>query len=255
MILGEPPRTGYDLSFRFFSIPVRVHPYFWLLSVLLIARPLLSETNARDFLALLLPWTAAVFVGIVVHELGHAVAMRFYGRRPWITLYALGGITSSGEDGSYGSKTNATLREVLISVAGPMAGFLLAAMVVLVLWSTGHGVVFRLELPYGLSIDTAPVGTRLLTRFIDDLLTVSVYWGVLNLLPIYPLDGGQIAREIFLKLNRREGIARSLMLSVVTAGALAAIGLLVWQDLFIAILFGYMAYTSYATLEAYRRRW
>lgn len=255
MILGEPPRTAYDLHFRLFGIPVRVHPFFWLLCVLLMAGSLLRATSARDFFFLLAPWTAAVFLGVLVHELGHAAAMRAYGRFCWITLHGFGGLTSSDAGGDYGGRGFATLSQVIISVAGPAAGFALAAMVVLSIWLTGHRIEFALGPPYGLQIGMELVGTELFTDFLFDLLVVSIYWGLLNLLPIYPLDGGQIAREVLLKLNRREGIERSLMLSIVTAGGMAAIGLFVWRDLFVAILFGYLAWSGYAALQAYRQSW
>ena len=255
MILGEPPRSAYDLHFRLFGIPVRVHPLFWLLTVLLMPRSLLETTNARDFLAMLLPWLSAVFVSVLIHELGHAAAMRFYGRRPWITLYAMGGLTSSQQDGFYGSAKSATLREIVISVAGPAAGFVLAATLALAVRLSGHAIFFQFGWPIGLILDMEPIGSALLSDFIYYLLFVSIYWGVLNLLPIYPLDGGQIAREVFLAWDSREGIRRSLMLSVISAAALAAIGLLLWQSLFVAILFGYMAYTSYTALQSYRQHW
>jgi membrane-associated protease RseP (regulator of RpoE activity) len=131
----------------------------------------------------------------------------------------------------------------------------MAAAVVLLLRGTGHRIVFGLSLAGGLDIRMDLIGSELFTDFVYYLLVVSIYWGVLNLLPIYPLDGGQIAREVFLKLSRREGIRQSLALSVATAGGLAVIGLLVWRDVFIAIVFGYLAYSNYAALQAYRSRW
>ena len=30
-----------------------------------------------------------------------------------------------------------------------------------------------------------------------DLLFVNIFWGLVNLLPVFPLDGGQISRELF----------------------------------------------------------
>ena len=36
--------------------------------------------------ASVLTWIIAVFLSILVHELGHALAMRAYGFRPWIVL-------------------------------------------------------------------------------------------------------------------------------------------------------------------------
>ena len=255
MILGEPPRSAYDLHFRLFGIPIRVHPFFWLLCVLLMANRLLHASNVRDFLFLLVPWVAAVFVGVLVHELGHAAAMRAYGRFCWITLYGFGGLTSSNFDGNYGERSSATLSQIITSVAGPAAGFALAAAVVLSIQLTGHRIEFAWGLPHGLQIAMERIGTELFTDFLYYVLVVSIYWGVLNLLPIYPLDGGQVAREVLLKFSPREGIARSLMLSVATAGGMAVVGLLVWRDLFVAILFGYLAWSSFATLQAYRRSW
>ena len=80
---------------------------------------------------------------------------------------------------------------------------------------------------------------------------VCVFWGLVNLLPIYPLDGGQIVRELLLKFNPQEGIRQSLILSIVAAGAVAAYAMShqLWVT---GIFFGYLAYSSFATLQAYR---
>jgi len=47
---------------------------------------------------------------------------------------------------------------------------------------------------------------------IQQLLFINVLWGIVNLLPVYPLDGGQIAREVLVAVNPRAGIQQSLML-------------------------------------------
>ena len=47
----------------------------------------------------------------------------------------------------------------------------------------------------------------------------------MNLLPVYPLDGGQIARELFTLGNPRNGIIQSLQLSVGAAVLVAAYAL------------------------------
>ena len=87
MLLGEPPRTPYDLNFSLFGIPVRVHPLFWLVTLLLGYE--LAAMPPRC-----LTWIIAVFSAILVHEMGHALAMRAYGFQPWITLYGMGGLTA-----------------------------------------------------------------------------------------------------------------------------------------------------------------
>jgi len=247
VLLGEPPRTQWDLHFALFGIPVRVHPIFWVVAVFMGIR-------GSPRLADLLSWVVAVFIAILVHELGHATVMRAYGFAPWITLYGFGGLTSYSPAQAYGSKGTGTFGQVLISAAGPGAGFLLAASLLVVVAITGHKVQFDLGGSFGFRIGIEPVGSELFTDFLYYVLFVCIFWGVINLLPVYPLDGGQIAREILLKVNPREGIRISLVLSMFTAVALAAIGLLQWRSPFVALFFGFMAYGSYAALQAYRGR-
>ena len=247
MLIGEPPRTPYDLNFLLLGIPVRIHPFFWLAGLLLGPR---QGGPPAIFL-----WIAAVFLAILVHEFGHALVMRAYGFRPWITLYGFGGLASYDQGQTFRSKGSGPLGQVLICLAGPAAGFLLAALLVLGLVLAGHGddlVVVHVWrwviLPWLIQFPNEH-----LADLINNLFQICVLWGVVNLLPIYPLDGGQIAREILLKANPRDGIRQSLMLSILAAGAMALFGL-TRQDWFIAIFFGYLAYASYATLEAYRGR-
>ena len=64
-------------------------------------------------------------------------------------------------------------------------------------------------------------------------------------------DGGQIAREVLLTFNPRDGIRQSLWLSIVAAVGMAVFGLS-REMYFTAIFFAYLAYSSYIMLEAYR---
>ena len=231
MLLGEPPRTQADLNFSLFGIPVRVHPLFWLVTLIL-------GYQSGDVPSVM-TWIVAVFLSILVHEMGHAAVMRAYGFHPWITLYGMGGLASYDQGYSFRSKGTEPLGQVLICLAGPVAGFLLAAFMVLGVILANHAHV---------------VPNARVANLLDNMLFICVVWGVVNLLPIYPLDGGQIAREILLKLNSREGIRWSLLLSILAAGMMAAVGFIQWQSWFVALFFGYLAYTSYATLQAYSGR-
>jgi stage IV sporulation protein FB len=124
LLFAPPPPTRYDLRFTLAGIPVRVHPLFWLIAILF-------GSSSGDFLQLLI-WVAAVFVSILVHELGHAFAMRFYGQRSQVILHMAGGLTVPESAAWGGGSANVYLgptREILISLAGPGAGFLLAALV------------------------------------------------------------------------------------------------------------------------------
>ena len=247
MLLGEPPRSQYDLNFVLFGIPVRVHPFFWLIAVML-------GIGAGGELIDLLVWVVAVFISILCHELGHAMTMRAYGFTPWITLYSLGGLASYNRAQTYRSKGFGTLGQILISAAGPAAGFLLGAVVIAAVRLSGHPIEVTPGGTFGLGIGMGLIGSPVLTGFLYNLLFISLLWGIVNLLPVYPLDGGQIAREILLRVNPHGGIRQSLMLSVFTAAGVAVIGLAKWNDWFVAIFFGYLAYSSYTTLMAYEGR-
>ena len=241
MLLAEPPRTPWDLNFPLFGIPVRVHPMFWVIGLLLG----LNATTA----AALVAWMIAVFVSILVHELGHATTMRAYGYYPSITLYAMGGLTSYGPS-AYGARRLGSFDQILITAAGPVAGFALAGVLYLALTLAHVEVVVEVGLPYLIQMGvTEIVWSAALSRFIKDLFFVSVFWGLVNLLPVYPLDGGQIAREILVRINPLEGDRWSLILSFTTACFLAVVALVQWHSWFTALFFAYLAYWSYAALS------
>src|SRR5579862_2170280 len=90
MIFAEPPRTQWDLKWSMLGVPVRVHPYFWLVSFLLAYHP-----------GVPIPWVlltvAALFVSILVHEFGHALSARQCGEaQSAVVLYAAGGLCLHG---------------------------------------------------------------------------------------------------------------------------------------------------------------
>jgi Zn-dependent protease len=246
--LGDLPPTQYDLRFVLFGIPVRVHPFFWLAAVLT-GMPDLSDTNYR--LGYLVAWVAAFFLAILIHEMGHALMMRSYGYWPWVTLHGLGGMASYAPGQA---RTPALGGRIAIAFAGPGAGFLAAALVVLALMAAGKQVEIVLAYYVIPQIMPSLVGSVHLTLFIYYFLHISVFWGFINLLPVQPLDGGQIARELFAHYNPVEGVRLSLMLSFAVAGLMTAVALIHWKSTFAAILFGYLAYQSYAMLAIHGGR-
>lgn len=197
--------------------------------------------------ALVFIWMGAVFISILIHELGHAVAIRKFGGRCWITLYSFGGLASS--DTPRNSR-----EQILISAAGPAAGFLFAGVILALLRLSGADFTWQ-----SWSImPVSEIGVRNpeLRFLVFQLLWINFAWGFLNLLPIYPLDGGQIARELFTQKNPSRGIVQSLWLSVFTGSGLVIYALLGFEkpSLFIAIMFGFLAYSSYSAIQAYTGR-
>jgi stage IV sporulation protein FB len=248
VLLGEPQRTPYDLSFGLFGIPVRVHPLFWVMTVVLGA-------NGKDGISIL-TWIAAVFLSILFHELGHAWMMQLYGFRPWIVLYGMGGLTSFDPRDPFGSKRADSLAHVLISAAGPVAGFLLAAAIVAGFYAAGHGDQVEFCDPWKL-LPQVDLSNARIAYLLNKIFYICVFWGLVNLLPIYPLDGGQIVREVLLRFSPGDGIRQSMIVSMFAAVAMAAYGWVHWESLYIALFFGYLAYESFIALQNYTggRRW
>jgi stage IV sporulation protein FB len=266
LILGEPPPSPGDLHFRLFGFPVRIHPFFWLVSLFL-------GIGGRDDKPVdVLIWVIVVFVSILVHELGHAFLQRYYGGRPWITLYSFGGLASCDDC------DRSPWPQIIIALAGPVAGFILAAIVFAVVALTGHAIGFTLaagrdldslmqELMVSREINRIllqpltlfavyfePFQSDVVNTVVSDLLQINIMWGILNLLPIYPLDGGRVARELFTLRDARNGMIQSLQLSAGTA-ALVGVYALLNQKIFMTLMFGFLAYGSFQTWQAYRDRW
>jgi len=149
MLLLEPPPTRFDLRFTVARVPVRVHPLFWLVAALL-------GFSAGDPVFVLI-WVGVVFVSILVHEFGHAIAMRHYGESPRVVLHALGGLTIAEPTpwgGRWANVSPGGRQQILISAAGPGAGFLLAGLVLIVgmagILALGAGAAFGgAEIPSG----------------------------------------------------------------------------------------------------------
>src|SRR5512147_1097403 len=127
--------TRYDLRFSIAGIPVRVHPSFWLIALIF---------GASGDVLLLPIWVLVVFVSILIHELGHALAFRRYGQRSRIVLHFAGGLTIP-EPVSWGSTyANVGLtpnQQIFISIAGLGAGFLFAALIIAVVQIIGGSVI------------------------------------------------------------------------------------------------------------------
>lgn len=227
-MLGNAAPTPFDLRFSLFGIPVRVHPFFWLFTA---AMGWNSRVPQLTFL-----WVACVFVSILVHEFGHALmAQACEADCHEVVLYAFGGYAAISPGRNYTTK-----RSVLISLAGPGAGFILYGVFVLVDFLIEH---------FGL----VPVDPRTATYLEITLRMmefINLWWGLVNLLPVYPLDGGRVARSLFTHYRYRDGLEMSLKLSLVAAGAVAAY--LFMHDRgrpMNAILFASLAFENFQELQ------
>ncbi len=243
-----PPPTRYDLYFTIAQIPVRVHPLFWLMAFLF-------GFSLGDPAYILL-WVAIVFISVLLHELGHALVMRKYGLSPSIVLYALGGGTAA-EPLLWGTGRARValhpLQEIFIVAAGPLSNFLFAGLIILgALIAGGHTIWARWFFVAPWPYIVLPSQSAFVNSAVHMLLWVNLFWAMLNLAPVYPLDGGQIARHAWSHADPYRGLYRSLWLSLVAGALISAAGLFLWRSAYLFLLFGVLAFQSYQALQAYR---
>lgn len=255
MLLSEPPKTDYDFEFPFMGFSVRVSIGFWIMGFLLGYDSASAWAGALDLNrgVVLMIWIFVLFASILIHELGHALAFRRYGIHSSIVLYHMGGLAIPRGSFRGGSGNLTSNEHIAVSFAGPLFQLILAGIVIALLKITGYAI------PVVGWIEGLEGGRRFespgMAIFVHHLLFVNIYWAVLNLIPIWPLDGGQIAREVV----RRFGgtVYHSSVLSIVCCIG-AAIYLLKTEShsLFTFVLLASLAFTNYQVINSnFGRRW
>ncbi len=144
------------------------------------------------------------------------MAAKNYGAYPEIRLHGLGGLTIM--PGGYFNRA----QNIFVSAAGPMAGFALCGLA----W-----LIDRAYPPRPYSIPDVLLGT---------FIYINLIWTLLNLLPILPLDGGQILRDLLGPQN----IKIAIWIGVICAGA-AAIWAFQNKQIFLALMMGFLAYGNF----------
>ncbi|NNF55928.1 MAG: hypothetical protein HKN03_15990 [Acidimicrobiales bacterium] len=148
-------------QFSLFGFGIRIEIFFGLLAAWVMAS--FSPDYVRGAAIV-----AAVGASILVHELGHAFAFRHYGFESSIVLHGLGGYTMPVQ----GTRLS-NGQDLVVSLAGPFTQIV------------GLGLPALLISRQGTFTGTADVVVRSLVWF-------NLLWGAVNLLPVLPLDGGNI---------------------------------------------------------------
>lgn len=181
--------------FTIAGIPVSASPFYFLL--------LLMFSNGDWMRGLI--WAICITISLIVHELGHALVARHLRHDPSIMLHGFGGLTSR-------TRTGRDVEEAAIIATGPAAGLALG-LGIFGLWQllayTGLGQL--------LFSATA-------VQFFYALVYPCIVWNMLNLIPLWPLDGGQLFRLAVLRFTsgaRADRITHGLSLVLIA-------GLAVW---------------------------
>ncbi len=222
-VTNPSPLSGVGLSrgglhFRLFGFPVAIE-----LSFILVLAFLGFATVSRG-LAFLLIWIVVAVVAVLLHELGHAFAARAAGAAPRIELSGFGGLTTFSL-----VERPSRLRSLGISAAGPFSGLVIGGALLLVVRY----------------IDIDPASTAAFVIEVGVFVTLG--WGVLNLLPILPMDGGHILAELLPgQPDKRERLAAVLSIGL---AALAGVFAVLNGWIFAALLFGWFAFINFTALR------
>lgn len=171
-----------------------VSPWFFLLGAYYVF---------REGLKMGITTVLCVGVSILVHELGHALVASRYRLSPQILLHGLGGLCAH-------ERAERDRHDALILVCGPLAGLLLGVLV--------------LALQLGLLAGGVALSRDVETVFVI-MLFINIGWSIVNLLPMWPLDGGRLFRLGLLQVMRpllAERITHAV--SVLLLGAAAVFG-------------------------------
>lgn len=194
-------------------IPIFIHPIFWFLIFFI------GFINDTSIVSILL-WAAIAFISVLIHEYGHALTALAFGQKAEIHLVGLGGLTQRE-----GSKL-ALWKDFIVVLNGPLAGLLLgSAAYLLAKTLDGH-----------------------LNSLLEHALWITFYanmvWTAINLLPIYPLDGGHLLRIILESIFGMRGIKTSLFISCIFS-ILLGICYFIAQNMMLGAIFLLLAFESY----------
>jgi Zn-dependent protease len=209
------------IRFSLFRIPVEVQPFFWISLVILGGA--MGADSVNEIFRIVL-FVLAGFISVLVHEFGHALTARSFGANCRITLQAFGGYAA------YSGVRMTRARSFLITAAGPGIQIVLGLVVMLLL----H-----------LLPDHGSFGAY----FLSELMLISFFWAILNLLPVLPLDGGQM-------LNAALGPARikiTLWVTIIVAVVVALATYNLTGSIIFPIFLGMFAWQAFQALKDQRQ--
>jgi len=213
--LGSVGRTSIDVDFNF---------------VFLVLLFVVLNYNPAQGIHYALLWIPIVFISVLVHELAHAGAIAAFGfGASQIILTGMGGVTIN-------RRRARPWQDFVISVAGPASSFLIFG---LCLWLMQNVAVVRTD--------------RMLDALVPRLSSANFFWGVFNLIPVPPLDGGHATRDFFrMFLSERNAFVAAIWIAIIGGGAIAAV-LLVFKWFFVALYIAWFVYMAFEQWRYFKR--
>jgi Zn-dependent protease len=194
------------------KIPLTIHPFFWVFSALI------GWLNSNGSLPIAALWVLVIFYSVLIHEWGHALTAVAFRQKAAIQLVAMGGLTT------FQGPPLAFWKQFLITLNGPLFGFGLYLIATFVLHTWTLSPVF-----YDLVLMTQ---------------MANLFWTIVNLLPVLPLDGGQLLRIVLEANFGLKGLRASMLLGAIFA-SLLSFYFFIGQNLFIGAFFFLFAFQSF----------
>lgn len=168
-------------------IPILIHPFFWAFAALL-------GWIMGQSLTGMLVWIGIIFVSVLIHEFGHALTAVLFKQKARIQLVAMGGLTSFD-----GPKLK-FWQQFIITLNGPLFGFGLFLIATALL---------KLQFP------------PFWFQVVKMTQIANLFWTIVNLLPVLPLDGGQLLRIVLESIFGVKGYKASLLIGACIAACIA----------------------------------
>ncbi len=215
-----------------------IHPSLWL-TLALVGLMTVSGVSLLPGVVLFM---VAGFLCLFVHEMGHALLSRSLGGgEPQIVMAWLGG------DCCNDHAVLTRWRGVVMTAAGPAASLLLAILSILLLACYIGGLEAGLYLALNFLVGYVPSDYVALypsygLAFFKFIIQISVWWSLLNLLPVFPLDGGQIMHGLMNSPQTMHIV--SLTVAAMSMTAFIAMG--AW---FLVLLMGFLFFLNFRCLQ------
>jgi stage IV sporulation protein FB len=201
------------------KIPVVIHPLFWLIAFFIGWMWTLTLVGA--LLSVLV-----ILGSVLFHEFGHALTAILFGQKTRIELAAFGGFT-------YREGRKLKLwEEFLVVLNGPIAGFILF-LIAYTLYRT-----FKIENP-------------ILLLVVKFTFVANLFWTIINLVPVLPLDGGHLMSIILESIFGFKGVKIAIIAGIAIAVAISIFFFILGYFL-IGALFLILTFESFRSLRYYK---
>jgi hypothetical protein len=200
IVFHEPPRTGFEITWTLLGVRFRLLPSFFLFSALLayvFVRQFAPDN--RTLMIGIIVDVACIFVAIAFTQFVQGMVYRSYGLRSAVLIQEFGGGIYPEQEPSL------RIQRIVVALANPASCFLLFALV----FYSNKEYEWKATSDY--------------TEFAYFILfIITLFWGIIGFLPMFPYPGGRVMMEIFDFVSPRYGVQATLWVSILLGLAIIA---------------------------------